>query len=350
MIKNRCSKFFTYNILLFIITIFTFFIKSYYASTIIFGISLLSMAMFFDKKFIIIKITMGICLVITLLLSLSIIGSLLPQTFIFFNKVSLSHFLFNNKWAPYPIFIDGTIQQYSLGILPLLQGTLLIAFIAMCIGIPIATLAVIYVYVYARKSNKRKIMSLIDTMAGIPSVIYGYFAINIVAIPVKNFGDFLGMTTSYENSLTAGIAMSIMLLPLLISLIYETFDSMPNELYYGSLAMGSTKADTVFSVILPYSATGMLSSFLLGLSRCLGETMVVLMATGLSGKTDFNIFAPSTTITVQIVALLSGEYSANSVETSSAYALGTFLLLLTCIINCIVFFIMNRYKNTGNTH
>jgi phosphate transport system permease protein len=179
-------------------------------------------------------------------------------------------------------------------------------------------------------------------MSGIPTVVYGYFALNFISPLIKNLGNYIDLDISTESSLSAGIVIGIMIIPLITSLVDDILHSIPKSLYYGAAALGSTQTEIILRVMIPYSFSGIFSMILLAFSRAIGETMIVLMLTGVSAHLDFNPLHSITTITVQIVTILTGDQTFNSPESLSAYALGLTLFVFTWILNSLAITLVNN--------
>ncbi|AHX11151.1 phosphate ABC transporter, permease protein PstC [Neorickettsia helminthoeca str. Oregon] len=252
-------------------------------------------------------------------------------------------FFFGTVWAPNGTIINGQVVKL-FGILPLVFGTTMIALLASIIGAPIGIGVAIAMTYFVSKRVRRFIKPLIEVMAGIPTIIYGYFSLTFISKLVQDLGHLLHVSISSESALSAGIVIGIMIIPLITSMTDDLLRTTPKSLYYGAAALGSTQTEIIFRVILPYCFPGMVGVVLLAFSRALGETMVVLMLTGVSANLDYNVLQPITTITVQIVTTLTGDQTFNSKESLSAYALGITLFALTWALNAISMSMSKRYK------
>lgn len=294
----------------------------------------------------IVKFLFYLSLLISLLVTIGIFVCLIVESNKFFGMVPYQDFFFGTKWNPHFTVVGDKITKL-FGIIPLLIGTALVVVISMLIAGPIGLSSVIYINMFANNTVKNIIKPIIEILAGIPTVVYGYFAINVISPFVYKFGEKINLDISLESALSAGIAIGIMIIPLITSLLDDIIHAIPKNLYYGAFALGSTKTETFFKVMLPYSFSGLVSVFLLAVSRALGETMIVLMATGVASRLTFNPIKPVTTITVQIATLLTGDQTFSSVETYSAYALGLSLFVFTFFLNALALKIVKRYSNSN---
>ncbi len=293
-----------------------------------------------------------------------IISSVLFESFSFFSRIPISDFLFGTHWSPQiAIRADQVGSSGSFGMIPVLVGTILVTIIAICVATPIALYAAIYLSVYSTQKIRNRIKPILEILAGIPTVVYGYFAVIVVAPFLRNMGDninkflanvaqgtslkFLSnidLSVSSESALCAGLVMGIMIIPFILSLSDDVINSVPISLRDGSLALGATKSETVKKVIIPAALPGIISSVLLGISRAIGETMIVVMAAGLSANLTANPLKSVTTITVQIVTLLTGDQEFNSPKTLAAFALGLLLFITTLLLNIFALIIVKRFK------
>jgi phosphate transport system permease protein len=227
---------------------------------------------------------------------------------------------------------------------PLIVGTLLITFIALCVAGPIGLLAAIFMSNYADPRVRAVIKPLLEVLAGIPTVVYGFFAALTVAPLFRDIGQGLGFDVSSESALAAGSVMSIMIIPFISSLSDDVMSAVPRAMRDGSLALGSTKSEMIKQVILPAALPGIVGAFLLAFSFAIGETMIVVMAAGLAANLTINPFEAVTTVTVQIVTLLTGDQEFDSPKTLSAFALGLLLFSITLVLNFAALRIVKRYR------
>lgn len=297
----------------------------------------------FQKRFEgMVKFVLLIFTSIAVVTTIGIVLSLFFETLLFFKDVSLFKFLFGTKWKPENSSFD---LENSFGILPLLSGTLLISFIAVTIAVLIGVSSAVYMAEYMPKKLRRIIKPILEILSGIPSIVYGFFAaITFTPILVGFFQNVFGLTISSENALNAGIIMGIMIIPFLSSIADDVLNSIPSSIREGAMGLGSMKGEMICKILLPAAMPGIMGGVLLAMSRAIGETMIVVMASSLAANLTFNPLEPVTTITTQIVLLLQGDQEFNSPKTLSAFALGFTLLIITLIINIIAIKIVSKYK------
>lgn len=282
---------------------------------------------------------------VAILVTLGIVLSLVFETLLFLEKVPLRNFLFGLEWSPQTaIRADQVGAEGSFGILPLINGTLLISAIAMAVATPLGLTSAIYLSEYASKRARDWVKPGLEILAGIPTVVYGFFAALTVAPFIRMTGGQFGLEVASESALAAGIVMGIMIVPLISSLSDDVINAVPQSLRDASLGMGATQSETIRKVVMPAALPGIAGSLLLATSRAIGETMIVLMAAGLAAQLTLNPFEAVTTITVQIVALLTGDQEFDSAKTLSAFALGLVLFILTLIMNVIALRIVKKYR------
>lgn len=232
----------------------------------------------------------------------------------------------------------------AFGAVPLFLGTFLITVIAMMIAIPVGLFSAIYMAEYADKKTRSSLKPALEILAGIPTVVYGYFAIMFIAPMLRGFGHSVGLDISTESALTGGIVMGIMIIPFVSSLSDDIITAVPRSLRDGSYALGATKSETIRRVVLPAALPGIMGAVLLAVSRAVGETMIVVMAAGMAANLTFNPLESVTTVTVQIVKLLVGDQEFNSPKTLAAFALGLTLLCVTLVLNIIALRIVKKYR------
>ena len=280
-----------------------------------------------------------------ILTTAGIIISLGYEAFRFFGKVPLTNFLFGLEWSPQTaIRADQVGSSGAFGVLPLLTGTLLISFIAMLVATPLGLYSAVYLAEYASPRTRNWVKPLLELLAGIPTVVYGFFAALVVAPIIRATGSGAGFDISSESALAAGLVMGIMLVPFISSLSDDVINAVPQALRDASLGMGATKAETVTKVVLPAATPGIMGSLLLAISRAIGETMIVVMAAGLAANLSLNPFEAVTTMTVQIVTLLTGDQEFDSAKTLAAFAIALYLLVLTLGLNIAALKIVDSYK------
>jgi phosphate transport system permease protein len=282
---------------------------------------------------------------IAVLTTLGILLSVLFESLRFFQQVPVTEFLFGLEWSPQiALRADQEAASGSFGAVPLFAGTALIAAIAMLVAAPIGLLSAIYLSEYAPRRARDRIKPALEVLAGIPTVVYGFFAALTVAPLVRAFGETLGLSVSSESALAAGLVMGIMIIPFVSSLSDDILHAVPQSLRDGSLAMGATHSETIRLVLIPAALPGIVGGLLLAVSRAIGETMIVVMAAGLSARLTANPLESVTTVTVQIVTLLVGDQEFDSPKTLAAFALGLALFLVTLGLNVIALQIVRRYR------
>jgi len=292
-----------------------------------------------------IKAIMIVCSMVAIAVTVGIISSLLFESILFFEKVSIREFLFGTKWSPQTALrTDQVASEGSFGAVPLIAGTLLISFIAMCVATPLGLFSAIYLSEYASKTTRNIVKPLLEILAGIPTVVYGFFAALTVAPLLRATGENVGLNVSSESALAAGLVMGMMIIPLISSLSDDVINAVPQSLRDASLGLGSTESETIRKVVLPAAIPGIAGSLLLAASRAIGETMIVVMAAGLAANLTANPLEAVTTITAQIVVLLTGDQEFDSAKTLSAFALGLLLFIVTLILNMISLKIVNKYR------
>ncbi len=285
------------------------------------------------------------CTVLSIVISGLIVLSVLFESLRFFSSIPITEFLFGTKWSPQTaIRADQAGSSGTFGVIPVFAGTLLITFIAMCVATPLGLFSAIYLSEYASAKQRTVIKPVLEVLAGIPTVVYGYFAVVAFTPFLRSAGDMLGLSIASESALSAGIVMGIMIIPFVMSLSEDVMSAVPKSLKYASLGMGATQSETIKQVIIPAALPGIISAVLLGVSRAIGETMIVVMAAGMSANLTANPLEAVTTMTVQIVTLLVGDHEFDSNKTLAAFALGLTLLVVTLILNIIALTIVKKYK------
>lgn len=285
------------------------------------------------------------CSLIAILTTIGIVLSLLFETIRFFGKVPMSEFLFGLDWSPQTALrADQVGSSGAFGAVPLFAGTLLIAFIAMCVATPIGLFAAIYMAEYADRRVRATLKPLLEILAGIPTVVYGFFAALTVAPFIRQWGEAAGLDVASESALAAGLVMGIMIIPFISSLSDDVITAVPQSLREGSYGLGATKSETIKRVIFPAALPGIVGGVLLAFSRAIGETMIVVMAAGLAANLTINPLEAVTTVTVQIVTLLVGDQEFDSAKTLAAFALGLVLFCVTLVINIIALQVVRRYR------
>jgi phosphate transport system permease protein len=283
---------------------------------------------------------------VAILTTFGILASLLFETVRFFGFVSPLEFLFGTHWGPDPMAAPGANLGENYGALPLFWGTVVIgAIIAMLVAIPLGLMSAIYLTQYASATVRRWMKPLLEILAGVPTVVYGYFAALTVAPFVRDFGLAVGITSaSSESALAAGLVMGIMIIPFVSSMADDSIAAVPQAMRDGSLAMGATTSETIKRVLIPAALPGIVAGVMLAVSRAIGETMIVVMAAGATARLTANPFESMTTVTFQIVAMLTGEGSFDHPATLSAFALGFVLFLVTLALNFIALRVVKRFR------
>jgi phosphate transport system permease protein len=290
-------------------------------------------------------IIMASCASIAILTTAGIVLSVLFESLRFFQAVPLTDFLFGTHWSPQTALrADQVGSSGSFGFIPLLAGTLLISTIALLVAVPLGLMSAIYLSEYASRPVRNIVKPALEILAGIPTVVYGFFAALTVAPFIRDFGTGLGLSVASESALAAGVVMGIMIIPFMSSLSDDVINAVPQSLRDGSYGMGATQSETIKQVVIPAALPGIVGAFLLAASRAIGETMIVVMAAGMSANLTINPLEAVTTVTVQIVALLTGDQEFDSTKTLAAFALGLTLFLMTLVLNVIALHIVRKYR------
>ena len=298
-----------------------------------------------DKLEKIIELFLLACSTLAILVTIGIVLSVIFESNRFFSAIPISDFLFGTHWSPQmPIREDQAGSAGAFGAVPLFTGTFLIAFIAMCIAGPIGLMSAIYLSEYASKKVRDIVKPLTEILAGIPTVVYGFFAVVVVAPFIRDTGNYFGLEIASESALAAGLVMGVMIIPFVSSISDDVINAVPQNLKNGSLGLGATKSETIKRVIIPAALPGIIGGLLLAVSRAIGETMIVVMAAGMSANLTANPFEAVTTVTVQIVVLLVGDQEFDSPKTLAAFALGLVLFIMTLILNYIALHIVRKYR------
>ncbi len=284
---------------------------------------------------------------IAILTTLGIVLSLLFESIRFFNLVNPGEFLFGTQWSPQTALrADQAGSSGAFGSVPLFWGTAFIgAIIAMIVAIPLGLMSAIFLTQYAPARARAWLKPMLEILAGVPTVVYGYFAALTVAPVVRDFGLSIGVSSaSSESALAAGLVMGIMIIPFVSSMSDDSIAAVPQDMRDGSLALGATKSETIKRVVLPAALPGVVGGILLAVSRAIGETMIVVMAAGLAANMTANPFESVTTVTTQIVQLLTGDQEFDSAKTLAAFALGLALFVITLILNLIALRVVRKYR------
>ena len=282
---------------------------------------------------------------VAIITTVGIIASLIFEAWRFFQMVPVTEFLFGLNWEPQIALREDQVAGLgSFGAVPVFTGTLLIATIAMLVATPIGIFTAIYLVEYANDRVRSIVKPIMEILAGIPTVVYGFFAVLTVAPAIRSFGGMLGILVSPNSALAAGAVMGIMIIPFISSLSDDALKAVPRAMRDGSLAMGATPGETMVKVLLPAALPGIVGGILLALSRAIGETMIVVMAAGLIATLTANPLDGVTTVTVQIVTLLIGDTEFDSPKTLAAFALGLVLFLVTLCLNVVALGVVRKYR------
>ncbi len=291
----------------------------------------------------VVMVTLLLASLIAVLTTAGIVASLVFESIRFFSLVNPIDFLFNTRWS---LQAAAGGDTKALGAVPLFWGTIFIgAIIAMIVAIPIGLMSAIYLTQYARPTTRKWMKPLLEILAGVPTVVYGYFAALTVAPAIRSFATSVGIPgASAESALAAGLVMGIMIIPFVSSMADDSIAAVPQSMRDGSLAMGATTSETIRKVIVPAALPGIVGGVLLAVSRAIGETMIVVMAAGLAANLTANPFASVTTVTTQIVQLLTGDSVFDSAKTLAAFALGLVLFIVTLLLNIVALRVVKKYR------
>ena len=293
----------------------------------------------------VIMVFLILCASIAIVTTLGIVLSVLFEAIRFFQAVPITNFLFGLEWSPQTaIRSDQVGSSGAFGAVPLFTGTLLVSAIAMTVAVPTGLMTAIYLSEYATPRVRSLSKPLLEILAGIPTVVYGFFAALTVAPLIRGWGASLGLDVSSESALAAGLVMGIMIIPFVSSLSDDVINAVPQSLRDGAYALGATQSETVKKVIIPAALPGIVGGILLAVSRAIGETMIVVMAAGLAANLTANPLESVTTVTVQIVTLLVGDQEFDSPKTLAAFALGLVLFIVTLILNMIALSVVRKYR------
>ncbi|MGD8940992.1 MAG: phosphate ABC transporter permease subunit PstC [Gammaproteobacteria bacterium] len=286
-----------------------------------------------------------VCSSIAILTTIGIVLSVLFESIRFFKAVPISDFIFGLEWSPQTaIRADQVGSSGAFGAVPLFAGTMLISFIAMVVAVPIGLMSAIYLSEYAGPKLRATAKPLLEILAGIPTVVYGFFAALTVAPFIRDTGGLLGLDVASESALAAGLVMGIMIIPFVSSLSDDVINAVPQSLRDGAYGLGATQSETIRRVIFPAALPGIVGGILLAVSRAIGETMIVVMAAGLAANLTANPLEAVTTVTVQIVTLLTGDQEFDSPKTLAAFALGLVLFTVTLILNVVALHVVRKYR------
>lgn len=296
-------------------------------------------------------VVLMLCAAVAILTTIGIVFSVAFETYRFFfdpglkGKPTVDQFLFGTEWNPQAALrADQGDIKTAFGFVPLLTGTLLITFIAICVAGPLGLYSAIYLSEYAGPRFRAVAKPLLEILAGVPTVVLGFFAALTVAPLIRGWGEVLGLNVASESALAAGLVMGMMIIPFVSSLTDDVINAVPQSLRDGAYALGATKSETIKQVILPAALPGIVSAFMLAISRAIGETMIVVMAAGLAANLTLNPLDAVTTITVQIKTILVGDQEFDSAKTLAAFALGFVLFFVTLVLNVIALRVVQKYR------
>ncbi|WP_308364705.1 MULTISPECIES: phosphate ABC transporter permease subunit PstC [unclassified Microbulbifer] len=285
------------------------------------------------------------CACAAIFTTVGILLSVLFESLRFFQSVPVTEFLFGLHWSPQmALRADQVGSSGAFGAVPLFTGTLMVSAIAMFVAVPVGLMSAIYLAEYASKRVRALAKPLLEILAGVPTVVYGFFAALTVAPFIRDLATSVGLQASSESALAAGLVMGIMIIPFVSSLSDDVINAVPQSLRDGALGLGSTRSETVRKVVIPAALPGIVGGVLLAVSRAIGETMIVVMAAGLAANLTANPLESVTTVTVQIVTLLVGDQEFDSPKTLAAFALGLMLFLSTLVLNFIALHVVRKYR------
>ncbi|MEJ2691889.1 MAG: phosphate ABC transporter permease subunit PstC [Candidatus Thiodiazotropha sp.] len=277
--------------------------------------------------------------------TIGIVLSVLFESIRFFQQIPLTEFLFGLEWSPQTAIREDQVGSSGVfGSIPLFAGTFLITAIAMLVAVPVGLFSAIYMAEYAGRRFRALAKPVLEILAGIPTVVYGFFAALTVAPLFRDSGAALGLNVSSESALAAGVVMGIMIIPFVSSLSDDVINAVPQAMRDGSYGLGATRSETIRNVIIPAALPGIVGGVLLAVSRAIGETMIVVMAAGLAANLTANPLEAVTTVTVQIVTLLVGDQEFDSAKTLAAFALALVLFVITLALNMIALHIVRKYR------
>lgn len=293
----------------------------------------------------VVSIALVVCSMVAILTTVGIVLSLLFEALRFFTMVSPIDFLLGTHWSPQMAMRSDQVgSSGSFGIIPLFSGTLLITVIAMIVAVPVGLMSAIYMSEYANPNVRTWLKPILEILAGIPTVVYGFFAALTMAPFVRSIGQGLGLDVSSESALSAGIVMGVMIIPFVSSLSDDVINAVPQSLRDGSYGLGATKSETIRQVVIPAALPGIVAAVMLAVSRAIGETMIVTMASGLTANLTANPLDAVTTVTTQIATLLVGDQEFDSPKTLSAFGLGLVLFLVTLSLNMVALRVVQKYR------
>ncbi|MGE4266197.1 MAG: phosphate ABC transporter permease subunit PstC [Deferribacterales bacterium] len=297
-----------------------------------------------------IKVMLITASLVSILTTIGIVFSILFESMKFFSQVNFFSFITGTEWDPDTAFLAGAgrdasnAAQAQFGSVPIFAGTFMITTIALLVAVPVGLFSAIFMSEYASNRIRSWVKPILEILAGIPTVVYGFFAAITVSPLVVKLAESVGLQADYTNALSPGIVMGIMIIPFVSSLSDDVINAIPQNMREGSLALGMTRSETMKHVLLPAAMPGIVSAVLLALSRAIGETMIVVMAAGLQPRLSWNPLDGMTTVTVRIVDALTGDQSFDSLETLSAFGLGFVLLVITLMLNIVSRIVIRKFR------
>ena len=293
----------------------------------------------------ILRVLFMLCALVAIMTTVGIVMSVLFESIRFFGQVSPVDFLFGTQWSPQTALrADQVASEGAFGAIPLFMGTLLISAIALLVAVPVGLMSAIYLAEYAHAKVRAVAKPLLEILAGVPTVVYGFFAALTVAPFIRDVGESIGLDVASESALAAGLVMGVMIIPFVSSISDDVITAVPQVMRDGSLGLGATKSETICKVVFPAALPGIMGGILLAASRAIGETMIVVMAAGLAANLTVNPLEAVTTVTVQIVTLLTGDQEFDSAKTLAAFALGLMLFITTLVLNVVALHIVKKYR------
>lgn len=275
--------------------------------------------------------------VIAIITTIGILFSILFQAIEFFQLKSFWYFITGTEWSP-------GRENSQFGALPIFAGTMMITTIALLVSIPVGLGAAIYMSEYAHYTTRRWLKPVLEVLAGIPTVVYGFFAALTVAPAIVELFAYFSIDAAYNSALASGLVMGIMIIPVISSLSDDVLRAVPADQRRASMALGMTQSETIKSIVIPSAMPGIVSACILGLSKAIGETMIVVMAAGLRPNLSWNPLEDMTTVTVRIVDSLVGDHAFDSPDTLSAFALGLMLFVVTLLLNMASLQLIRKFK------
>lgn len=291
----------------------------------------------------VVKGLLVLCSTVAILTTIGIVLSMVGETLKFFSYIPPTEFFFGTTWNP-RFSTVGVGEQGSFGLVPLLAGTMMISAIAMLVAIPLGLMVAVYLAEYAPYKLRNIAKPAIEVLAGIPTIVYGFFALVTVGPFLRDLGNTFGLSISATSALTAGVVMGIMIIPFISSLSDDIITQVPKTMRDGSLGLGATKSETILKVVLPAALPGIVGAVLLAASRAIGETMIVVLAAGNSPALTANPFEAVSTVTVTIVNQLTGDNDFSSPQSLVAFALGLTLFVITLLLNVMALVIVRKYR------